>query len=122
MADLGKPFPIPGSGSVSPFATVETLIVHYARHLPLAYVRAVIEAEKEIFVVRRECTLQETHAQFLRKCEGALARSLAEAQAGLLAWEWSYVAPVIPSAPAVPAVDPRLSSSSRNAFLSNPPA
>ena len=104
---------MPGSGAPTAFATVEALIVHYARFLPLDFVRAVIEAEKEIFVVRRECSLQETHVQFLRKCEGALARSLAEAQAGRFAWEWYYPAP---------AADPRLSSSNRNAFLSNPPA
>ena len=38
----------------------------------------------------RTCSLGETHVQFLRKCESALARAVNEAQAGRAGWDWSW--------------------------------
>jgi hypothetical protein len=91
MEESPSPFTMPGLAPGAAFATLEALIAYYARAMPLAYVQGVIEAEKEIFVVRRECSLRETQIQFLRKCESALARAFAEAQAGRAAWDWSWV-------------------------------
>lgn len=88
--------PLAGSGVACAFATLDSLAAFYARYLPAGYVRNLIEAEKEIFVVRRECTLEETHAQFLRKCEGALRRSLEEARDGRAGWDWSWAPPANP--------------------------
>lgn len=65
-------------------------MAYYSRAMPPAYVHGLIEAEKEIFVVRRECSLRETQIQFLRKCESALSRALFEAQAGRAAWDWNW--------------------------------
>jgi hypothetical protein len=90
------PLPVPGLGGAQSFTTLEALMTHYSRWLPAQYVWNVVEAEKEVFVVRRECSLQETHMQFLRKCESALMRSLAEVQAGRSGWDWNYVAPPAP--------------------------
>ena len=87
--------PIPGIGQPLAFTTLEGLMAHYSQWLPTQYVYNLIEAEKEIFVVRKECSLQETRMHFLKKCESALLRSLAEAQAGRAAWDWSYVAPPV---------------------------
>lgn len=87
-----SPFPLPGILSGSAFATVEALTAYYSRLMPAAFVHGIIEAEREVFVVRRECSLRETHVQFLRKCESALIRVLADAQAGRAAWDWSFVA------------------------------
>lgn len=85
------PFLVDGLPAAPVFASFEALIAYYARWMPLPHLHGLIEAEKEIFIVRRDCSLQETHAQFLRKCEGALARALADAQAGRAAWDWSGV-------------------------------
>jgi hypothetical protein len=90
MADIPSPFPVSGTSAGSSFATLEALMAYYARAIPLAFVHGLIEAEKEVFVVRRECSLRETQIQFLRKCESALARALAEAQAGRAAWDWNW--------------------------------
>ena len=90
MAETPSPFQISGTSFGSAFATPDALINYYARAMPLAYVQGVVEAEKEIFVVRRECSLRETQIQFLRKCESALARALADAQAGRAAWDWNW--------------------------------
>ena len=98
MAENPAAFPRPGplQGSAcegSAFATFESLQAYYSRMMPAAYVQGLIEAEREVFVVRRECSLRETQIQFLRKCESALARALAEALAGRAAWDWSIAPP-----------------------------
>lgn len=87
------PLPIPGIAAPFAFTTLEGLMAHYSQWLPAQYVYNLVEAEKEVFIVRKECSLQETRQQFLKKCESALNRSIAEAQAGRAAWDWSYVAP-----------------------------
>lgn len=89
MADVPTLFPMGGLAPLPSFATLESLIAHYSRLMPLTYVYAALEAEKEIFVVRKDCSLYETHVQYLRKCEAALARAVADAQAGRAAWDWS---------------------------------
>lgn len=83
----------PGLGADCRFPTFEALIAYYSRLLPAPYVRNLIEAEKEIFVVRRDCTLQETYVQFLRKCESGLRRAAEDAEAGRGAWEWTHAGP-----------------------------
>jgi hypothetical protein len=93
MADIPTPFQLGGLAQNPSFATLESLIGHYARWIPVPYVRGLIEAEKEIFVVRKDCSLRETQAQFLRRCENALARAMNDAQAGRAAWDWSHVPP-----------------------------
>lgn len=93
MADIPSPFPASGPSLGSSFATIEAMVAYYSRAIPPAYVYGLVEAEKEIFVVRRECSLRETQIQFLRKCESALARALAEAQAGRAAWDWNWMPP-----------------------------
>ena len=90
MADSPSPFPVSGTSAGSSFASLEALMAYYGRAMPPAYVHGLIEAEKEIFVVRRECSLRETQIQFLRKCECALARALAEAQAWRAEWDWNW--------------------------------
>jgi hypothetical protein len=93
MADIPTPFPLGGMAALPSFATLESLIAFYARWIPVPYLHGVIEAEKEIFVVRKDCSLGETHVQFLRKCESALARAMDDAQAGRAGWDWSWSSP-----------------------------
>jgi hypothetical protein len=88
--------PIPGIAAPFAFTTLEGLMAHYSQWLPSQYVQNLVEAEKEIFVVRKECSLQETRLQFLKKCESALTRSLAEIQSGRANLDWSYIAPPAP--------------------------
>jgi hypothetical protein len=90
MADIPSPFPVSGTSAGSSFATLEALMTYYSRAIPPAYVQGLVEAEKEIFVVRRDCSLRETQIQFLRKCEYAFARALADAQAGRAPWDWNW--------------------------------
>jgi len=90
MADIPTPFPLSGTAAQPSFATLESLMAFYARWMPAAYVHGIIEAEKEVFIVRKDCSLGETHVQFLRKCESALARAMSEAQAGRGGWDWSW--------------------------------
>lgn len=84
------PFPMGGLSALPSFATLDSLIAYYSRWIPVQYVQGVIEAEKEVFVVRKDCSLGETRVQFLRKCESALARAVKEAQAGRAGWDWSF--------------------------------
>jgi hypothetical protein len=58
------------------FTTQESLVAHFAHWFPQDWILSLIEAEKEVFVVRRECSLEETRLQFLRKCENSLLRWL----------------------------------------------
>ena len=92
-ANNSAPLPIPGIVAPFAFTTLEGLMAHYSQWLPQQYVYNLVEAEKEVFVVRKECSLEVTRQQFLKKCESALMRSLSEAQSGRAAWDWSYVAP-----------------------------
>lgn len=56
------------------FTSQESLVAHFAQWFPQDWVVSLVEAEKEIFVVRRECSLEETRLQFLKKCENSLIR------------------------------------------------
>lgn len=56
------------------FTTQENLVAHFSQWFPKDWIRRLIEAEKEVFVVRRECSLEETRLQFLKKCENSLLR------------------------------------------------
>lgn len=58
------------------FTSQESLVSHFAQWFPQDWIRSLIEAEKEVFVVRRECSLEETRLQFLKKCENSLLRWL----------------------------------------------
>jgi hypothetical protein len=82
------PLAPPGNAVQFAFTTMEGLVGHFSQWLPQQYVHSLIETEKEIFVVRRDCSLQETRLQFLKKCENALMRTLAEIQAGRTNLDW----------------------------------
>lgn len=88
-------FPIPSQGNSIPFnfTTMEGLVGCFAQWLPRPNVIALIEAEKEVFVVRKDCSLQETRMQFLKKCEGVLVRTIQEIQSGKIPMDWGYEAP-----------------------------
>lgn len=58
------------------FFTQENLVAHFSQWFPHDWILSLIEAEKEVFVVRRECSLEETRMQFLKKCENSLLRWL----------------------------------------------
>jgi hypothetical protein len=94
-----EPFPVPGALTVPgnavqfAFTTMEGLIGHFSRLLPPQYVHTLIETEKEVFVVRKECSLQETRLQFLKKCENALLKTVAELQSGQTSLDWGYGTP-----------------------------
>ena len=83
--------PLSASGPALPFSftTLDGLITYFSQWLPEAYVLTLIETEKEVFVVRRECSLYETHLQFLKKCESALLRTLSEIQSGRASLDWN---------------------------------
>ena len=83
------PQPDPSPFTVGPFAgesfeekytftTQESLVAHFSRWFPAEWILSLIEAEKQIFVVRRECSLEETRLQFLKKCENSLMRWLTQ--------------------------------------------
>ena len=82
--------PAPGSPVQFAFTTMEGLVGHFSLWLPNPYVCNLIENEKEIFVVRKECSLHETRLQFLKKCENSLLRSLSDLQAGRTSFDWGY--------------------------------
>jgi hypothetical protein len=83
------PMPSPGSSVQFTFTTMEGLVAHFSHLLPIQYVNSIIETEKEIFVVRRDCSLQETQLQFLKKCENALTRTLVDLQSGRTTIDWN---------------------------------
>lgn len=58
------------------FTSQESLVGHFSQWFPQDWIVSLIEAEKEVFVVRRECSLEETRLQFLKKCENSLLRWL----------------------------------------------
>ena len=89
LTPVFAPLPSPGSAVQFAFTTMEGLVGHFAQWLPTQFVYNIIENEKEIFVVRRECSLQETRLQFLKKCENALNRTLADLQAGRVQADWN---------------------------------
>ncbi len=67
----------------------EALVAHFTQWLPQDYVISVIENEKQVFVVRKEVSLEETRLQFLKKCENALLKTLSEIQSGR-SHDWGY--------------------------------
>ena len=94
-----QPFPL--NPEHAPWATVpveevkytiashEALVAHFTQWLPQDYVISVIENEKQVFVVRKEVSLEETRLQFLKKCENALLKTLSEIQSGR-SHDWGY--------------------------------
>lgn len=88
-------FPIRTLGETMPFSftTMEGLVGHFTQWLPHQYVVALIENEKEVFVVRRDCSLQETRLQFLKKCENTLVRTIQEIQSGRSTLDWGAGSP-----------------------------
>ncbi|MDB5104845.1 MAG: hypothetical protein JWP91_2534 [Fibrobacteres bacterium] len=88
-APVYAPLPSPGNAVQFAFTTLEGLVAHFSQWLPPQYVNNLIETEKEIFVVRKECSLQETRLQFLKKCENALQRTLSELQSGQIGADWN---------------------------------
>ena len=107
MMDQLRPYPPPsekaptvtnsmpssGNGMQFSFTTMEGLVAHFSQWLPPQYVHNLIETEKEVFVVRKEVSLQETRLQFLKKCENALMRTLLDLQAGRTTLDWSFHPP-----------------------------
>ncbi|MDB5051907.1 MAG: hypothetical protein JWO30_4978 [Fibrobacteres bacterium] len=83
----------PGNGMQFSFTTMEGLVTHFSQWLPPQYVHTLIEHEKEVFVVRREVSLQETRLQFLKKCENAMMRIVHDLQSGRTSLDWTYQAP-----------------------------
>lgn len=83
------PLPSPGDTVQFTFTTMEGLVGHFSQWLPTPYVNNIIETEKEIFVVRRDCSLQETRLQFLKKCENALTRTVGDLQSGRTTIDWN---------------------------------
>ncbi|HKP96909.1 MAG TPA: hypothetical protein VJ385_14240 [Fibrobacteria bacterium] len=88
-----NPMPSLGNGMQFSFTTMEGLVAHFSQWLPPQYVYNLIEAEKEVFVVRREVSLQETRLQFLKKCENTMIRILVDLQAGRTTLDWSFQQP-----------------------------
>jgi len=87
------PIPSPGDTVQFNFTTMEGLVGCFAQWLPRQHVIAVIEAEKVVFVVRKDCSLHETRMQFLKKCEGVLVRTIQDIQSGKVPMDWGYEAP-----------------------------
>ena len=83
------PLSAPGNAAQFAFTTMECLVGHYSQWLPPRYVNNIIETEKEVFVVRRDCSLQETRLQFIKKCEMALTRTLSDLQSGRTTIDWN---------------------------------
>lgn len=73
------------------FTNQDTLVAHYAQWFPQDWIHSLIEAEKEVFVVRRECSLEETRMQFLKKCENTLQRWLHQPRGDATVEGWSGV-------------------------------
>ena len=76
-------------GIKSTFTSQESLVGHFAHWFPQDWILSLIEAEKEVFVVRRECSLEETRLQFLKKCENSLLRWLNHPRGEANAEGWS---------------------------------
>jgi hypothetical protein len=89
-----NPMPSPENAMQFSFTTMESLVAHFSRWLPLQYVYSLIETEKEIFVVRREVSLHETRLQFLKKCESSLMRTVLDLQSGRTTLDWSHQPPL----------------------------
>ncbi len=56
----------------SRFPNLAALCDHFLSHLSLERIHERIEAEKTVFIVRRESTLEETMRQFLRRLDTVL--------------------------------------------------
>ena len=85
-----------GNNAQFSFTSMEGLVTHFTQWMPHQYVCNLIEAEKEIFVVRKDVSLQETRLQFLKKCENALARILLDVKTGRATPDWTYQQPLAP--------------------------
>ena len=70
------------------FQSMESLVAHFSHLLPYPRIAAVIENEKQVFVVRKEVSLGETQLQFLKKCENTLIRTLVDLQSGRTTLDW----------------------------------
>ena len=52
------------------------MVEHFETLMPSQLVQEIIAAEKAVFVIRRESTLEETRLQFLRRLEAVLKAEL----------------------------------------------
>ena len=62
------------------FTSQDALAAHFRQWLRIDLIETVIETEKAVFVVRKECSLEETRLQFLKKCEASLTRAISESE------------------------------------------
>lgn len=58
------------------FTNYESLVEYFGQWLGHDFVIATIENEKQVFMVRKEVSLEETRLQFLKKCEGRLFKAM----------------------------------------------
>ncbi len=73
------------------FRNMEDLVAHFSRWLPPNLIHNLVETEKSVFVVRKECSLEETRLQFLKKCELSLTRVMTAPDPGSATGEWYAV-------------------------------
>jgi hypothetical protein len=71
------------------FTSYESLVDYFTQWLPQDFVASIINNEKQIFVVRKEVSLEETRLQFLKRCENVLIKTLTEIQNGH-SQDWGY--------------------------------
>jgi hypothetical protein len=64
------------------FTTHEALVDHFSQWLGQDFIIATIENEKQVFMVRKDVSLEETRLQFLKKCESRLLKALSQIQRG----------------------------------------
>lgn len=70
------------------FTDMEALFSHFSQWLPPNLIHNLVETEKAVFVVRKECSLEETRLQFLKKCELSLNRVMSAPEPGSSTGEW----------------------------------
>jgi hypothetical protein len=70
------------------FKNLEALFAHFSQWLPPNLIHNLVETEKSVFVVRKECSLEETRLQFLKKCEMSLLRVMSQPEPGSSTGEW----------------------------------
>lgn len=73
------------------FTSMEALVAHFSNWLSPNLIHNLVETEKSVFVVRKECSLEETRLQFLKKCEMSLLRVMATPDPESATGEWYAV-------------------------------
>ncbi len=71
------------------FLNTEALVAYFSQWLEHDYILSLVAHEKQVFVVRKEVSLEETRLQFLKKCENSLLKILTEIQNGR-SQDWGY--------------------------------